>query len=44
MAQTYLRQKTVSSPLASPTLEAGVAEKQLNVDDVQEAFINNKNR
>ena len=44
MAQTYLRQKTVSSPLASPTLEAGAAEKQFNAEDVQETFINNKNR
>ncbi|KAL5482410.1 FZO1 [Sanghuangporus weigelae] len=43
MAQAYLHQKTASSPLASPILEAGMAEKQINAENVQEAFINLKN-
>ena len=44
MAQSYLRQKTVSSPLASPTLEGNVHEKHLIVDGMQEAYINYKDR
>lgn len=44
MAQTYLpvRQKMSASPVPAPVLQT--SEKQLNVEDVQETFINNKTR
>ena len=43
MAQSYMkRRQETASPLASP-LPKVITEKQINAEDVQETFVNNKN-